>query len=366
MSENPSELSWFAKTKVGWFYRNEPIRALILTLIVLSDLVLIWIAFFEGEEGIKWSSLERLEHWKNIIVGFSARQWASLITPAAALLLAYIAHARDGNSKKGTGIRNITQRMGGTAYNLETDVIAASMTKQSILAAIASILIVIIQAAPKTTDYLRLVWILSTCGFVFSIVLLLISMVCYDYASRFNWSSFYKAELVGKALRFDIWSWYFLLTSLVLSIALISTRLSVVSGMFAGILMWWYYFFRPEKAGTDLYIRGLSDVTLGVTNLKNARDFYQGTVGLKVLDEQNDYVCLKVGEWCRIKLIQRSAITPQELVFTISPDDFDTAVKTLYRNNVSYTSLQGAAPTISIRDPDSHTVKICSMTKTQS
>ena len=360
MSQNFPKLSWFAETRVGWFYINEPIRAGILTLIVLSDSVLIWAAFFKGTE---WPSSETLEHWKNTLNGFSARQWVSLITPAAALILAYIAHLSDGKNQ-GRGIRDITQRMGGTAYNLETDVIAASMTKQSVLAAIASILIVIIQAAPKTTDYLRLVWLLSTCGFVLSILLLLISMVCYDYASRFNWNSFYKAELVGKALRFDIWSWYFLLTSLVLSIALISPRLSVVSGIFAGILMWWYYFFRPEKAGTDLYIRGLSDVPLSVTNLKNARDFYKDTLGLKVLDEQNDYVSLRVGDWSRIKLIQTAAITPQELVFIVSADDFDTALKTLFRNKVPYTSSQGAAPSISIRDPDSNTVKICPTSKT--
>lgn len=365
MSQDGKQTKSFAQTKIGWFYTHEPVRAIILTLIVLSDLVLIWFAFFGGQEGIKWPCSETFEHWKNISAGFSARQWMSLITPAAALTLASIAHVADGWCKKGQGIRNITRRMGGVTYNLETDVIGASMTKQSILAAIASILIVIIQAAPKTTPYLRLVWVLSTCGFVVSIVLLLVSMLCYDYASRFNWNSFYKADLVGKALRFDIWSWYALLTSLVLSIALISTRLSVASGIFAGILMWWYYFFRPEKAGTHLFIRGLSDVTLSVTNLKNAKDFYQDKIGLKVVDEQAEYVSLKVGEWSRIKLIQSSAITAQEVVFTISPNDVDTALKTLFRNNVGYTSTQGPAPSISIPDPDGYTLKICSLNKTQ-
>ena len=357
MSQNLSGLSWLARTRVGWFYLNEPVRALILTTIVLSDLVLIWLAFFYGQEGLTWPTGETLEHWQSKLEGFSARQWASLLTPVAALTLAFAAHRSDGKWN-GRGIRDLTQKMKDNAYNLETDVIAASMTKQSVLAAIASILIVIIQAAPKTTDYLRVVWVISTIGFVLSILLLLVSMVCYDYASRFNWSSFYKAQLVGKALDFDIWSWYCLLTSLVLSIALISVRLSIVSGMFGGILMWWYYFFRPEKAGVDLYIRGLSDVTLGVTDLQRARDFCRDKLGLKIADEQDDHVSLKVGDWGRIKLMRQASITPQEIVFTVSMDDFDTALKTLARNSVPYKSLAGTAPSISIQAPDNHVIKI--------
>lgn len=358
MSQNPQP-GWVAR--VVWFYKHETIRAVIITAIVLSDLVLIWFAFFKGPEGISWPSCETVGQWINRLQAFSARQRVSLIAPAAALTLAYVAHLGDGKWG-GHGIRDLTQKMRGSAYNLETDVIAASMTKQSVLAAIASILIVLIQAAPKTTDYLLLVWLLATCGFVFSILLLLISMVCYDYASRFNWSSFYKAELVGKALRFDIWSWYFLLTSLVLSIALISPRLSILGCLFAGILMWWYYFFRPKKAGTDLYIRGLSEMTVNAADLKNARDFYHDKLGLKVLDDQNDHAYLEVGDWGRIKLVQVSSdITAQEIVFTVSPDDFKTVLETLTRNKVPHTPSEGAARSISIDAPDGHKVKICAV-----
>lgn len=128
------------------------------------------------------------------------------------------------------------------------------MTKQSILAAISAGLIVYIQPSsglPQAADdwlFKYCVRGLATGGFAFAILFLLISMVCYDYASRFSWLGDDKAQLVRKALLLDVLSWYFLLTSFVLSIALISPRLSVLTCVSSGFLMWWYYFF-PEPQG---------------------------------------------------------------------------------------------------------------------
>jgi uncharacterized membrane protein len=163
--------------------------------------------------------------------------------------MARFAHNQD-EKHKGRGIKDILLReVGSEPYNLKTDVIAASMTKQSVLAAIAAVSVAVIQLFPKLELFGRVVKFLSTLGFAFAILFLLVSMVCYDYASRFHWPAFYKVRLVQKALLLDVFSWYFLLTSFLLSIALINPRLSVLTSVVAGVLMWWYYFFRCEKPG---------------------------------------------------------------------------------------------------------------------
>lgn len=356
MSDKPS---W--PIRIGHFYKKEKIQAGILTLILLSNLVLLWTALFEGEQGLPWPPYEALKNWITKDRGFSARQWMSLITPAAALLIAVFAHWLD-EQKHGRGLRDIRKTM-SLKYDLKTEVIAASMTKQSVLAAIASILIVMIQGAPKSSDYLRFVSFISIFGFVFAIVLLLVSMVCYDYASRFTWGKSYKVELVHKALRFDTLAWYFLFTSLVLSTALISTRLSVITGMFAGILMWRYYFFSRKE--TDLYIRGLSDVVISVADLSTAKEFYGDKLGLKI-DEKDGEVNVQVGDWSNVKLVQAtpSGITSPEIVFTLSPNDFDAALETLTKNNVNYTQ-EPATHSIKVENPDKLPLRIRTFRKTQ-
>jgi hypothetical protein len=77
----------------------------------------------------------------------------------------------------------------------------------------------------------------------------------------FRWEQFHKAQLARKALLLDVWSWYFLLTSFVLSIALINPRLSVAMCVSAGILMWWYYFFPGPRARGRLGLAGEHDGT---------------------------------------------------------------------------------------------------------
>jgi hypothetical protein len=184
---------------------------------------------------------------------FKLAELIALLTPAVALLTAWFAHYGD-ERYGGRGIKHVIQQVKKSkqSYNLKPEVITGSMTKQSVSAAIASILVALVQQYPNQTTFGTLIKFLTTCGFGFTILFLLVSMVCYDYASRFRWKPSHKAQLVRKALLLDVWSWYFLLTSFVLSLALISARLSVATCVLAGILMWWYYFFPGRRSKRSL------------------------------------------------------------------------------------------------------------------
>jgi hypothetical protein len=235
------------------FIKDWSIRAQILKLILVVGTALILVAHLSGKNAIHsiiWKGASAF--WNNpdgYESAFTLTEWVAVVTPALALLLAWFAHHRD-ERHRGKGIKDIILReVGKEPYLLKTEVIAASMTKQSVLAAIAAVSLALIQQVPRPDLFGRVVWFLSTCGFAFAILFLLVSMVCYDYACRFHWPRFYRAGLVQKALVLDVYSWYFLLTSFLLSIVLINPRLSVITSVVAGVLMWWYYFFLSEKSG---------------------------------------------------------------------------------------------------------------------
>jgi hypothetical protein len=215
---------------------------------------LIFVSLFLGQDGIKLAPTTTIERLCEYLLDFKLAELIALITPAVALLTAWFAHYGD-ERYGGRGIKHVVKnikKMGEGSYNLDTEAITGSMTKQSVLAAIASILVALVQQYPNKTSFGILIKFLTTSGFGFTILFLLVSMVCYDYASRFRWRPFHKAQLVRKALLLDVWSWYFLLTSFVLSLALISARLSVATCVIAGILMWWYYFFPGRRSKRTL------------------------------------------------------------------------------------------------------------------
>ena len=139
----------------------------------------------------------------------------------------------------------LRQGTGKTTYEMSRDVFDATLSKQSVLATFAGVFITGIWITPnnviKRFDYI--VAYISTIGFSFSIILLLVSMTCYDYSTRFRWkSTAYQAKLVGKGLRLDIISWYLLLDSLLISLNRFSPALSLLSSILAGFLLWYYYF----------------------------------------------------------------------------------------------------------------------------
>ncbi|HXD32796.1 MAG TPA: hypothetical protein VN643_16860 [Pyrinomonadaceae bacterium] len=339
--------------KVSRFYKQQPIRAVFITVIVVLGGILISLSFLAGAQGLSFESfLLSIIRWETDLEGFSAQQWISLITPAVLLVTAAVAHAVDGR-KNGRGIRHLTTEMGGRAYNLETDVISASMTKQSVLATIASILAIVIQAFfREQSGYLRLVSALSTAGFLLTILLLLVSMVCYDYASRFNWDATEKADLVGKALYLDIWSWYFLLTSFVLAVALLNPRLSTILSVFAGILMWWYYFFRMANAGVRLPIRGLH-LEINVSDLSAACAFYHSKLGFAIGSLDNHKAELEVGSWGRITLVHSTQSFPaQNVIFTIPAELLIDAQNILSHQGITATATSSSEVTFT--DPYNH------------
>ena len=244
---------WETTTKL--FFREHSVRAWTLRPLFVVGFGLMFASLFLGEDGIGLTPTTIIKRSYEQLRGFKLAELIALITPAVALLTAWFAHYGD-ERYGGRGIKHVVKQMGKGSYkgsyNLETEVITGSMTKQSVLAAIASILVALVQQYPNETTFGIVIKFLTTCGFGFTILFLLVSMVCYDYASRFRWNPPHKAQLVRKALLLDVWSWYFLLTSFVLSLALISARLSVATCVLAGILMWWYYFFPGRRSKRSL------------------------------------------------------------------------------------------------------------------
>lgn len=185
----------------------------------------------------------------------TAREMAVLLAPVVAGGIALLTHIADG-LMKGGGIRHRVRETHPMHVQPDSAAISATLTKQSVLAAIAAILLVIVQtvkgAIPNgspdvAVGFPALAAELSTIGFVTAILLLLISMKCYDYAHRFNLAKKYKDTLLHKGLKLDINSWYLLLYSFAMGVAVISETLSILLTMFGGLMLWWYYFIHERQ-----------------------------------------------------------------------------------------------------------------------
>ena len=329
------------------------VRRMILLTIFFTDLLLIFAAILGG-------AILSSAWWRPILPAFVidwqehspffAVEWVALITPGIAILMAAFAHWRD-NSSEGRGVKDIiTRTVGKFPYSLDADVISASMTKQSVLAAIAAALVAVIQlynpVDSRKVMFQELVKTISTIGFAFAILLLLVSMVCYDYAGRFRWPTFYKAQLVRKALLLDVWSWYLLLASFVLTLALVRPWLSILTCITAGFLMWWYYFFPRGGPDDTIGIRGISNCVVKVKDLVKAEDFYCKTLGLDICGRQMNQLWLRVGAWSEITLQIDATITvPSVLYFTMPEEDLQFAIKTLEQLKINFTTVPPEAKT---------------------
>lgn len=197
-------------------------------------------------------ALAAIQFFGKLKANWTAQEWVALFAPAAAYGLAQSFHWMDCKWKGG-GIRDRVYSIKGEHYVLDSGVLSATMTKQSVLAAIAAILLALMQGkrgalswVPLDESFPVMMAELATLGFLISIVLLLVSMKCYDYANRFNLEDVYRAELVSKGLDLDIWSWYTLLCALVYGIATISAAFSILASFVTGYLLWWYYFVHPS------------------------------------------------------------------------------------------------------------------------
>jgi magnesium-transporting ATPase (P-type) len=171
------------------------------------------------------------------------------------ILSVVITHKTD-EALKGCGIRHVYIRLGKPGIATEPNIISALMARQAIHIAIAlGLLVVIFQNrflqpkgdASALTDILRqfqtsVAWIVI-CGFSLSVVLILVSALCYDYSCRFKWSPNYQSSLLRKGLKLDIASWYVFTVSLILSIALVSPLLCILINAGYGFLLLHYYFF---------------------------------------------------------------------------------------------------------------------------
>ena len=230
----------------------------------------------------QFSLSDEMRAWAVWLSEINTRQWIYLSAPLITFLSTVITHSLD-DKKGGGGIRHRAAEINGI-YNLDAQVISATMTKQSVLAAIASILIIVVQGArgllqpgAPPPHFSILVERVATVGFLIAILLILLSVKTYDYANRFKWEnhqsyqreeegeySYYRVRLVGKALQLDIYSYYFLLFSFVLSTALIKDWLPIFASIACGVLLWLCYFF-PLKGKSG---EGPAAATTGSTGVE--------------------------------------------------------------------------------------------------
>ncbi len=230
--------------------QSKNIKRLSLAALLVVATLLLLLAFALGARPLTLAAIKNFFTLR--FENLTAREWAVLLTPAFGAVIATLTHYADWKWKGG-GIRHRVKEIAGGHYQVQADVAAATMTKQSVLAAIAAILLTIVQTArhagtgPGTPlSFPTFAAELSTVGFLASIVLLLVSMKCYDYANRFNLHQDHKEVLLKKGLNLDIYSWYLLLYSFGMASAIISETLSIVLTIVIGILLWWYYFIHVE------------------------------------------------------------------------------------------------------------------------
>ena len=149
-------------------------------------------------------------------------------------------------------------------HNLKPDVISGTMTKLSVLAALASIFILFTQQQQDQprSDYYVVVRLFASAGFLISIFFMLIAVKTYDYANRFSWENhpdhragpyrdpYYKVRLSVKAFVLDIVSFYFLIFTAILTTGLIVPWFPIAASAVCGSLLWITFFFWPKKKTT--------------------------------------------------------------------------------------------------------------------
>lgn len=238
-------------TKKERWIEGKRVRVFFWAMWILVSGVAVILAVISIVENIKNESLKPSQHWDLINV-------VSLCFVAYTILSVMITHRVD-EARKGWGIRDAykTRREPDkSAMVTQTGIISAIMGRQAIHNAIAlGLLVVIFQRGfldpgkdvTKLSDALKnfkmcVAW-LVTGGFALSVVLILVSALCYDYSCRFKWTDDLKLSLIRKGLSLDIWSWYAFTVSLILSITLVSPLLCILVNAGYGFLLLYYYFF---------------------------------------------------------------------------------------------------------------------------
>lgn len=190
----------------------------------------------------KWLAAESSE-WSAVAV-------LALILPCLVLPgLAFIFHYLDW-LYGGGGIKDRLGRVPRPHSRLTSEVIAATMTKQSILAAIAAIFLAGQDVGSLASQsYPEFTAALSRLGFSVALLLLTVSVLSYDYANRFELCREECYELVRKGLRLDIFAWYILLASFIVSMAARHIITSIIISIATGFLVRWYYFLTPREFG---------------------------------------------------------------------------------------------------------------------
>ena len=78
-------------------------------------------------------------------------------------------------------------------------------------------------------------------------MLLAVSVLSYDYANRFKLCEEERYELIRKGLRLDVYAWYILLASFIVSMATQHILTSIAMSIATAFLIRWYYFLVPRE-----------------------------------------------------------------------------------------------------------------------
>ncbi|HEY0156340.1 MAG TPA: hypothetical protein VGF28_03520 [Thermoanaerobaculia bacterium] len=177
-----------------------------------------------------------------------AESWLAIVFPCVVLpSLAWLFHRLDFE-RRGGGIRDRAAWLRPPHSVVTSEAISATMTKQSILAAIAAIFLASGEHGSVTSvEFDAFVTGLSRLGFSVALLLLTVSALCYDYANRFRLSDEEKYALVRKGLILDVTSWYVLVASYNVSMAATNVRTSILLSIGTGFLVHWYYFLQPHE-----------------------------------------------------------------------------------------------------------------------
>jgi catechol 2,3-dioxygenase-like lactoylglutathione lyase family enzyme/protein-S-isoprenylcysteine O-methyltransferase Ste14 len=192
-------------------------------------------------------------------------------------------------------------------HDLKPDIVTGTMTKLSVLVALAAIFIIIVQQDPALTGYTAFVRWIASVGFLISIFLMLISVKTYDYANRFNWEehptrggaqwSYYRIQLASKAFALDISAFYFLLFTAILATGLVERWLPIPASLLCGFALWVTYFFFRKDPPLGVASLKPHSVTLSVSDSGAAATWYKEKLGFAVNE--------------RTKLLEKNGFTVQ-------------------------------------------------------
>lgn len=206
--------------------------------------------------------LQRSDWWPD--------RWIAFVLPTLILpSLAWLFHQMD-LEQHGGGIRDRVASLPHPHSSLDPAVISATMTKQSILAAIAAIFLARGRHGNiSSVAFDEFSAALSLIGFAFALLLLTVSALSYDYANRFKFTEEEKYALVRKGMKFDVASWYILIASYIVSIASTDPRTSILLSIATGLVVREYYFVKSRAFGPPRQRFGSGDV------LRKARQAFQ-------------------------------------------------------------------------------------------